>query len=61
MGISPEEVEAMLHAKLEPLGLKIEKKQSFVDPDDDDNVDEFGDDVDDKNDGSDDDDMDDED
>ena len=61
MGISSEEVEAMLHAKLEPLGLKIEKKQSFVDHDDDDNVDEFGDEVDDKNDGSDDDDMDDED
>ena len=63
MGISSEEVEAMLHAKLEPLGLKIEKKSSFADADDDDNVDEFGDETDeDKNDDSDDDDdMDDED
>ena len=63
MGISPEEVEAMLHAKLEPLGLKLEKKNSYSDADDDENIDEFGDESDeDKNDDSDDDDdMDDDD
>ncbi len=42
-GISDKEVEAMLHAKLEPLGLKIEKKQTFID-DDDEDEDEFDDD-----------------
>ena len=63
MGISPEEVEAMLHAKLEPLGLKLEKKNAYSDADDDENIDEFGDESDDdKNDDSDDDDdMDDDD
>ena len=34
-GISDKEVEAMLHEKLEPLGLKIEKKQAFADDDED--------------------------
>lgn len=42
MGIPVSEVEDMLHAKLEPLGLKIEKKSSFTDDDEDDD-DEFGD------------------
>ena len=37
IGKSPKEVEAMLHAKLEPLGAKIEKKSSsYYDDDDDD-------------------------
>ena len=40
MGISTSEVEAMLHAKLEPLGLKIEKKQSYQE-DEDEDEDEF--------------------
>lgn len=35
-GISVKEVEEMLHAKLEPLGLKIEKKQSYADDEDED-------------------------
>lgn len=35
-GISVKEVEEMLHAKLEPLGLKIEKKQAYADDEDDD-------------------------
>ena len=34
-GISNKEVEAMLHEKLEPLGLKIEKKQAFANDDED--------------------------
>ena len=34
-GITPKEVEVMLHAKLEPLGLKIEKKQTFTEDEDD--------------------------
>ncbi|MDY3758357.1 MAG: CarD family transcriptional regulator [Treponema sp.] len=42
MGISTSEVEAMLHAKLEPLGLKIEKKQSYQE-DEDEDEDEFAD------------------
>ncbi|MBQ5400337.1 MAG: CarD family transcriptional regulator [Treponema sp.] len=40
MGISPEEVEALFHAKLEPLGLKVDKKVSSVLDDD---ADEFDD------------------
>ncbi len=40
-GVSDKEVEIMLHEKLEPLGLRIEKKQTFVD--DDDEEDEFDD------------------
>ena len=45
MGISTNEVEAMLHAKLEPLGVKNEKKiQTF---DDEDDEDEFGSELDD--------------
>ena len=37
LGKSPKEIEALLHAKLEPLGAKIEKKSSsFYDDDDDD-------------------------
>lgn len=59
MGISTSEVEAMLHAKLEPLGLKIEKKQSYQE-DEDEDEDEFAD-VDSSDKGSDDDDDDDED
>lgn len=59
MGISTSEVEAMLHAKLEPLGLKIEKKQSYQE-DEDEDEDEFVD-VDSSDKGSDDDDDDDED
>ena len=43
MGISPEEVEALFHAKLEPLGLKIDKKSNS--PLDEDS-DEFDDDED---------------
>lgn len=43
MGITPEEVEALFHAKLEPLGLKIDKKaNSPLDEDSD----EFDDDED---------------
>lgn len=64
MELSVEEVEAMLHAKLEPLGLKIEKKPSFADSDDDENIDEFGDESDESknaDDSDDDEDMDDED
>ena len=59
MGISTSEVEAMLHAKLEPLGLKIEKKQSYQE-DEDEDEDEFAD-VDASDKESDDDDDDDED
>ena len=43
MGKSSKDVEAMLHAKLEPLGARIEKKTSVFDDDDDD--DEFGDEI----------------
>lgn len=58
MGISTEEVEALLHAKLEPLGLKVEKKPAY--PEEDDEDDEFGDDIaSDKNDSDDRDDSDD--
>lgn len=38
-GITPKEVEVMLHAKLEPLGLKIEKKPTYTEDDEED--DEF--------------------
>lgn len=38
-GITPKEVEVMLHAKLEPLGLKIEKKPTYTE--DDEEEDEF--------------------
>ncbi|MBQ0039153.1 MAG: CarD family transcriptional regulator [Treponema sp.] len=34
-GISAKEVEVMLHAKLEPLGLKIEKKQTYTEDEED--------------------------
>ncbi len=47
MGISLKEVEAMLHAKLEPLGLRTEKKS--LNPDDEDEEeDEFADELDDE-------------
>ncbi|MCH5295262.1 MAG: CarD family transcriptional regulator [Treponema sp.] len=61
LGLPEKEVEVMLHAKLEPLGIKAEKKANVFDDDDDD--DEFEDEiVDSKDDDSDDDDgMDDED
>lgn len=39
-GITPKEVEVMLHAKLEPLGLKIEKKPTYTE-DDEEEDDEF--------------------
>ncbi|HAO30011.1 MAG TPA: CarD family transcriptional regulator [Treponema sp.] len=42
MGKPVKEVEALLHAKLEPLGARAEKKNLLVD-DDDDEDDEFGD------------------
>ena len=62
MGKDTKEVEAMLHAKLEPLGARIEKKSSVFDDDDDD--DEFDDEVENEknsDDSDDDEDMDDED
>lgn len=41
MGIDPEEVEALLHEKLEPLGLKLDKKTtSYLDDDGEDFEDE---------------------
>ena len=43
LGISPQEVEAMLHAKLEPLGIKIDRKSENSDDDADDFDDEFDD------------------
>jgi len=42
LGIDPQEVEAMLHAKLEPLGIKADKK-SMLDDDSDDFDDEIDD------------------
>lgn len=42
LGIDPQEVEAMLHAKLEPLGIKADKK-SILDDDSDDFDDEIDD------------------
>lgn len=59
LGMPSKEIEAMLHAKLEPLGALITKKSPIIDDDDDD--DEFADDVNDDNDESDNDDSDDED
>jgi CarD family transcriptional regulator len=56
-GISEKEVEAMLHAKLEPLGLRIEKKQA-MEEDDDDDEDEFEEESSDAKDSDDDDDED---
>lgn len=67
LGISEKETEAMLHAKLEPIGQKIEKK-SPVFEDEDEDEDDFGDELDadekdtssdDETDGDDDDDDDD--
>ena len=45
LGISEKETEAMLHAKLEPIGQKIEKK-SPVFEDEDEDEDDFGDELD---------------
>ncbi|MBQ2314319.1 MAG: CarD family transcriptional regulator [Treponema sp.] len=66
MGKSSKEVEAMLHAKLEPLGIRTEKKPTFIDDDDEDEFDDEmdsndKDDSDDEDDDASDDDMDDED
>lgn len=64
LGITSKEVEVMLHAKLEPLGLKSEKKPVFTEDEDEDD-DEFGSELvskdsgDDEEDDSDGDDMDD--
>ena len=44
LGKPSKEIEAMLHAKLEPLGAMISKKSPIIDDDDDDD-DEFADDV----------------
>ena len=44
LGKPAKEIEAMLHAKLEPLGAMISKKSPIIDDDDDDD-DEFADDV----------------
>ncbi len=43
LGISEKETEEMLHAKLEPIGLKIEKKSPSLDDDEDD--DDFSDEI----------------
>ena len=51
LGKTNKEVEAMLHAKLEPLGMKIEKKTTNYYDDDDD--DEFGEDMGDRDNSSD--------
>lgn len=50
LGITSKEVEVMLHAKLEPLGLKSEKKPVFTEDEDDD---EFGSELDSKDSGDD--------
>ncbi|MCQ2247751.1 MAG: CarD family transcriptional regulator [Treponema sp.] len=55
-GISSKEVEVMLHEKLEPLGLRVEKKQTFVE--DEDEEDEFEEDTSSKRNDDDDDDDD---
>lgn len=52
LGITSKEVEVMLHAKLEPLGLKSEKKSVFTEDEDEDD-DEFGSDLDSKDNGDD--------
>ena len=44
LGKPSKEIEAMLHAKLEPLGAMIPKKSVIIDDDDDDD-DEFGDEI----------------
>ena len=57
LGKPNKEVETMLHAKLEPLGAMLPKKQIITDDDDDDDDDEFSsgrDDADDEDDDSDD-------
>ncbi len=54
LGISAKEIEAMLHAKLEPLGLKVEKKTFAIDEDEED---EFGEDINDRDNDRDDDDR----
>lgn len=43
LGISPQEVEGMLHAKLEPLGIRADKKSLLSDDDSDDFDDELED------------------
>lgn len=53
LGITSKEVEVMLHAKLEPLGLKSEKKPVFTEDEDEDD-DEFGSELDSKDNGDDD-------
>ncbi|WP_407426969.1 CarD family transcriptional regulator [Treponema sp.] len=63
LGLPIKEVEAMLHAKLEPIGAMILKKTAIIDDDDDDDDDEFGEEISDSDndsDESDDDDDDDE-
>ena len=52
LGITSKEVEVMLHAKLEPLGLKSEKKPVFTE-DEDEDEDEFGSELDSKDSGDD--------
>lgn len=52
LGITSKEVEVMLHAKLEPLGLKSEKKPVFTEDEDEDD-DEFESDLDSKDNGDD--------
>ncbi|WP_443736156.1 CarD family transcriptional regulator [Treponema sp.] len=52
LGITSKEVEVMLHAKLEPLGLKSEKKPVFTEDEDEDD-DEFESDLDSKDSGDD--------
>lgn len=52
LGITSKEVEVMLHAKLEPLGLKSEKKPVFTEDEDEDD-DEFGIELDSKDSGDD--------
>ena len=60
LGMDEKDVESMLHAKLEPLGQKVEKKSTYAD-DEDEDEDEFDDGSSDKSDDDDDDDEDDED
>lgn len=52
LGITSKEVEVMLHVKLEPLGLKSEKKPVFTEDEDEDD-DEFGSELDSKDSGDD--------
>lgn len=52
LGITSKEVEVMLHTKLEPLGLKSEKKPVFTEDEDEDD-DEFGSELDSKDSGDD--------